>query len=156
MSFNWTINKHIILPNGHEVDILRRTSADQEEWRQDLLPLKEIPAIWKLRMGNGMDITTIGTLHCLKNDVDHDEYHILREIGAELKISLPFPVTCKLTVWRVDDRLDMLQALARCVNTELSLYAQLGGATILPMILREPCTDEALITARSLFTTGEI
>ena len=156
MNFEWIVDKCLVIPSGNEIRILRRASSDNEEWRQDLKPFEEIPALWKLRMGDGADALTIGTLRRVNNSLDCEEYYILRDTGVEFKVSLPVPLSREVTAWRVNDKLDMLQVSVRCVDSGVSLYAQLGGATILPILMSEEPSNESLVVARSLFRSGEL
>jgi len=155
--FAWVVNKVLDLPFALQIRILQREVPDPATFRADLLPFEETPAIW--RYWNGQITRTItGTLATVISE-GATELFLVEPYSDGLREQLRVSSVNRreLTVWRVNEQLDMLQV--RVEGEPEHLYGQLGGERSLEILSRfggKDSEDPAIVEADQIYRTGKV
>ena len=132
MSFSWEYDREFDGPAGL-IRVLQREVRGTYEG--DIAPFREIESLWSLEVAGRPAMRFIAKLDRVEVSSAGDVFH-LRQSGTSSNLSsflVASPIARRLTVWRIEDHLDMLQL--RVAGVSASVYSQLGGARAVPLLL---------------------
>jgi hypothetical protein len=158
-AFEWKLQEDLHLPLGAQIRVLRRDVVDSATLATDLLPFRENRATWLVRAREGGKtlVQVDGRLRRCSSNADADLY-LLKGVNPPwltTNLTVSGVRSRELTVWRVQDELDMLQV--HVVGEASDLYAQVGGDRTLPTLGRAGRAspgDASFLTAIALFRDG--
>jgi hypothetical protein len=153
-SFSWLLRAVFVLPLDRHILVSQRDIDHEVE--RDLRPFRETPSLWLLRQGSSIEHWS-GVLSEWSIGKSTDRYRIRPSGGTTVDIAILGVVSRTLTIWRPDDKLDMLQL--RITGTNDNLYAQIGGSVTLPVLTEGQLADDGnddLRCALGLYVSGKL
>jgi len=152
LDFAWSFDRHFELPHA-DVRVLQRKVSRQAVFSDDLEPFRHAPSLWMVESASCHTGEAVLVDYSYAGSTD--EFVVAFAGAGRVEITLPEVTDRELTIWRWQDRLDMIQVRVR--GRVHSIYAQLGGANTVPMLAELPQIrpeNPTVATLDHLYRTG--
>lgn len=157
----WTLNETFKDPHGNVIEVLQRPLEDlQDAIENELSPFLEVPARYRItpKQENELSSDFFGKLSELTADPSGKglsaTIYPLEEPKTPLFLLTGTVTECLLTVWRVNNALDLLQV--NVISSYNNIYVHAGGDTLSKLMLQDECElDQEIRKAASLLARME-